>query len=112
MEANADADFGDRELLYGWFLDYVPGGVRNPRVCPNDAKLEGLPPLLIQVGGAELLLDQVKRFASRARQAGVDVTLTVEGELFHDWQLQAGFLEAGAQSMEEIARFFRAKLEA
>jgi len=110
MESNADADFGDRALLYGWFLDYVPGGARNPRVCPNDAKLDGLPPLLVQVGGAELLLDQVKRFAERATQAGVDVTLTVEGELFHDWQLQAGFLPEGARSLAEIARFFADRL--
>ena len=112
MDANADADFGDRALLYGWFLDYVPGGARDPRVIVNDAKLAGLPPLLIQVGGAELLLDQVKLFASRATQAGVDVTLTVEGELFHDWQLQAGILAEGTRSMEEIARFFQTKLPA
>jgi monoterpene epsilon-lactone hydrolase len=110
MDANADADFGDRSLLYGWFLDYVPGGARDPRVCPIDAKLEGLPPLLVQVGGGELLLDQCKVFAERARQAGVDVTLTVEGELFHDWQLQAQLLPEGARSMEEIARFFQARL--
>ena len=112
MDANADADFGDRALLYGWFLDYVPDGARNPRVCPNDAKLDGLPPLLVQVGGAELLLDQVKLFAERATQAGVEVALTVEGEMFHDWQIQAAFLPEGARSLAEIARFFAAKLAA
>jgi acetyl esterase/lipase len=105
MDANADADFGDRELLYGWFLDYLPGGARDPRVCPIDAKLEGLPPLLVQVGGGELLLDQCKAFAARAVQAEVAVTLAVEGELFHDWQLQANVLAEGARSMEEVARF-------
>jgi len=112
MDANADADFGDRALLYGWFLDYVPGGARDPRVCPIDAKLEGLPPLLVQVGGGELLLDQCKAFAARATQAGVDVTLAVEGELFHDWQLQANLLPEGARSMEEVARFLAARTAA
>ena len=110
MDANADADFGDRSLLYGWFLDYVPDGARNPRVCPNDAKLDGLPPLLVQVGGAELLLDQVKLFAERARAAGVDVALTVEDQMFHDWQIQAAFLPEGARSLAEIARFFAERL--
>jgi acetyl esterase/lipase len=110
MDSNADADFGDRALLYGWFLDYVPDGARDPRVCPIDAKLEGLPPLLVQVGGAELLLDQCTALAERAKQAGVDVTLTVEGELFHDWQLQAQTLPEGARSMQEVARFLADRL--
>lgn len=112
MDTNADADFGDRALLYGWFLDYVPDAVRDPRVCPIDAKLEGLPPLLIQAGGAELLLDQIVAFSERAKQAGVDVSLTVEGEMFHDWQLQAQLLPEGARSMEEVARFFTARATA
>ena len=110
MDANADADFGDRSLLYGWFLDYVPDATRDPRVVPLDAKLEGVPPLLVQVGGAELLLDQCTAFAARAKQAGVDVTLTVAGELFHDWQLQAQMLPEGARSMEEVARFLAGRL--
>jgi hypothetical protein len=38
------------------------------------------------------------------------VTLTVEGEMFHDWQLQASLLPEGARSMQEVARFFQAKL--
>jgi acetyl esterase/lipase len=88
MERNADADFGDRALLYGWFVDYVPDVVRDPRVFAIDAKLEGLPPLLIQAGGAELLLDQIELFAG-----------------------QASFLPEGARSMEEIARFLRDRVE-
>ena len=110
MDENAAVDFGDRELLVGWANDYVPGGARDPRAFPIDARLEGLPPLLIQVGGAEVLHDQVIAFADRARAAGVDVTLEVEPAMFHDWHLQAALLPEGARSVEAAARFLDKRL--
>jgi monoterpene epsilon-lactone hydrolase len=111
METNADADFGDRELLVGWANDYVPpASAEDPRVRVNAAKLEGLPPLLIQLGGGEVLHDQVTAFAARARAAGVEVRLDVERDLFHDWQLQAHLLAEGARSMEEVARHLAERL--
>lgn len=110
MESNAHLDFGDRELLSGWAQDYVPGAARDPRAFPIDARLDRLPPLLIQVGGAELLHDQVVAFAERARAAGVDVTLEVEPAMFHDWQLQAAMLAEGARSVESAAQFLTKRL--
>jgi acetyl esterase/lipase len=110
METNAYLDFGDRELLSGWAQDYVPGAARDPRVFPIDARLDRLPPLLIQVGGAELLHDQVVAFADRARAAGVDVTLEVEPAMFHDWQLQAALLPEGERSIESAAQFLTKRL--
>jgi acetyl esterase/lipase len=111
MDANADVDFGDRELLVAWAEDYMPpGSPRDPRAFPIDAKLNGLPPLLIQVGGAEVLHDQVVAFAQRARAAGVDVTLETEPAMFHDWQLQAALLPEGARSVEAAARWLVAQL--
>lgn len=110
METNAHLDFGDRELLSGWAQDYVPGAARDPRAFPIDARLDRLPPLLIQVGGAELLHDQVVAFAERARAAGVDVTLDVEPAMFHDWQLQAAMLPEGERSVESAAQFLTKRL--
>ncbi|RIK97899.1 MAG: alpha/beta hydrolase [Proteobacteria bacterium] len=106
MAANEDADFGDRALLVGWYEDYCGAGApRDPRVFPNEAKLGGLPPLLVQVGGAEILLDQVVAFAERAQAAGVSLQLDVARDLFHDWQLQASLLPEGARALEEVGRF-------
>jgi acetyl esterase/lipase len=105
MQTNAHLDFGDRELIAGWASDYVHGSARDPRAFPIDARLAGLPPLLIQVGGAEVLHDQVVAFANKARAAGVDVTLEVEPAMFHDWQLQAALLIEGARSVEAAARY-------
>lgn len=111
MDSNADCDFGDRELLIGWADAYAPGElVRDPRVSVIDAKLEGLPPLLVQAGGAEILLDQVEAFAARARAAGVDVQLDVAPAMFHDWQLQAELLPEGARAVDEIVAFLDRRL--
>jgi acetyl esterase/lipase len=106
MDANEPFDFGDRELLVGWIEAYAPGEAgHDPRVRVLDARLEGLPPLLVQVGGAEILLDQVRAFAERARRAGVAVRLDEWPDMFHDWQLQAARLPEGARAVERIVGF-------
>jgi acetyl esterase/lipase len=113
MDANADADFGDCELLTGWAHDYLGSQPkRDPRAFPVDANLAGLPPLYVQVGSGEVLLDQVNAFVDRARRAGVDVRCDVEPDMFHDWQLQAALLPEGQRSMEQLARWLADRLAA
>jgi len=111
MERNADADFADRELLVSW-VEATGGDPLDPRLTVRDAKLAGLPPLLVQVGGAELLYDQVQRFAAAARAAGVAVELEEYADMFHDFQLQAALLPEGAAALEAAARFLRARVPA
>jgi acetyl esterase/lipase len=111
MDANADCDFGDRELLLGWVEAYAPGeAARDPRVTVLDAKLDGLPPLLIQGGSAEILLDQIEAFAARARGAGIEVQWAATPGMFHDWQLQAELLPEGARAVDEIVAFLDGRL--
>ena len=111
MDANERFDFGDRELLVGWIEAYLgPAAPRDPRVFLLDAKLEGLPPLLVQAGGAEILLDQVRAFAARARAAGVDVQLDLHADMFHDFQMQAALIPEGARAMDGVARFLDERL--
>jgi acetyl esterase/lipase len=111
MERNADADFADREILVSW-LEATGGDARDPRLTVSAANLAGLPPLLVQVGGAELLYDQVQRFAERARAAGVTVELEEYAEMFHDWHLHASLLPEGAAALDAAARFLRERLPA
>jgi acetyl esterase/lipase len=111
MERNADADFADRELLVSW-LEATGGDARDPRLTPTAANLAGLPPLLVQVGGAELLYDQVQRFVERARAAGVTVELEEYAEMFHDWHLHASLLPEGAAALDAASRFLRERLPA
>jgi acetyl esterase/lipase len=79
----------------------------DPRASPAKADLHGLPPLLVQLGGAEVIVDQVMGFVERARSAGVDVKLRLWEDCFHDWPLFAVVLDDGKRAIAEIAEFVR-----
>ena len=74
--------------------DYAGADLKNPLAAPLLGNLEGLPPLLLQVGTREILLSDSTRFANKARSQGVDVTLEVEEGLIHVWQMFPGVPEA------------------
>jgi acetyl esterase/lipase len=61
--------------------------MRAPLLSPHYGDLRGLPPLLIQVGGDEILLSDATRLADNARAAGVDVNLVIWPKMWHAWQL-------------------------
>ena len=86
---------------------YLPPGVdpHNPLASPLYANLAGLPPLLLHVGDDEVLRDNSTRFATRAKAAGVDVTLRVWPVVPHAWQLMAPILPEGRQSLREAVDF-------
>ena len=75
---------------------------RHPYASPLYADLRGLPPLLIQVGDAEVVLDDSTRAAARAREAGVEVTLEVWDEMPHVFHAFAGLLPESDQAIERI----------
>lgn len=80
---------------------------RTPLAAPLYADLSGLPPLLIQVGTAETLLDDSIRIAERARKAGVKVTLDPWEDMIHVFQAFAVMLPEGQQAIERIGEFVR-----
>jgi monoterpene epsilon-lactone hydrolase len=71
----------------------------NPLVSPLNADLAGLPPLLVQVGSAETLLDDAVRIARRAGAADVRVNLEIWPHMIHAWHLWAAQLEAGRRAI-------------
>ena len=81
--------------------------LRTPLAAPLYADMTGLPPLLIQVGGTETMLDDATRMADRAKAAGVDVTLEVWEDMVHDWQIFAPILPEGQQAIDRIGEFIR-----
>jgi len=83
---------------------------RHPLASPLFGDLSGLPPLLIQVGDTEILLDDSSRLADRAAAAGVDVTLNVWPNLPHVWQVSQAFLPEARQALDEAAAFAKAYL--
>jgi len=82
---------------------------RAPLASPLYADLRGLPALLIQVGGAETLLDDSTRIAEKLRAAKVEVELEVWPDLIHVWQAFAMLPEAG-QAVERIGQHLRKRL--
>lgn len=78
-----------------------------PLAAPLYADLTGLPPLLIHVGTAEVLLDDSTRLAERARSAGVDVTLEPWDDMIHVWHFFAVMLPEGQQAIDRIGEFIR-----
>jgi epsilon-lactone hydrolase len=82
---------------------------KTPLASPLFAGLAGLPPLLIQVGTAELLLSDSERLAQAAAGAGVEVTLQVGEGLPHFYQCMLGTPEA-AEATRQIASFLQARV--
>jgi epsilon-lactone hydrolase len=82
----------------------------HPLVSPLNADLAGLPPLLVQVGSAETLLDDAVRIARRAGAADVRVNLEIWPHMIHAWHLWAAQLEAGRRAIASAGAFIRAHL--
>jgi acetyl esterase/lipase len=100
--------FVQRELLEFMANTYLGGrDRRTPLASPLYADLQGLPPLLLQVGSAETLLDDSTRLADRAKAAGVEATLEVWDDMIHIWPIFAAILPEGQQAIERIGAFIR-----
>ncbi len=106
-QENADVDY----LIHGGKLReaariYLKGvDPQTPLASPVHANLEGLPPLLIQVGSEEVLLSNSTRLAENARLSGVEVTLDVWDGMQHVWQFAANFVPEARQAIEKIGEF-------
>jgi acetyl esterase/lipase len=83
------------------------GSLRDPRASPLHADFEGFPPLLIQVGTREALLDDSRRAAERARAAGVEVNLEVGEGLIHVWPLFAPTAPESIAAIDSLGAFVR-----
>jgi epsilon-lactone hydrolase len=111
MTERADQDpVSTPTMLRQFAADYLAGAdPRTPLASPLFAALAGLPPLLVQVGTADVLLSDSERLAAAAAEAGVEVTLEVGEGLPHVYQLLLGTPEA-AEATERIGKFLRARV--
>jgi monoterpene epsilon-lactone hydrolase len=95
-----------RQLAAGYLAGAAP---KTPLASPLFATLSGLPPLLVLVGTADLLLSDSERLAEAAAKAGVDVTLEVGEGLPHVYPIMLGTPEA-AEATGQIGRFLQARV--
>jgi acetyl esterase/lipase len=78
---------------------------KSPLASPVFADLAGLPPLLILVGEAEVLLDDSRALAERASAAGVPNELFVYADMPHVWMLHYPAYPEAAQAFDQMASF-------
>jgi phosphinothricin tripeptide acetyl hydrolase len=79
----------------------------DPLLSPLFGDLSGLPPLLIQVGSDEILLDDARELYARAKAAGTDATLEVWQGMFHVWHWFGEYLDEAAAASRNVADFMR-----
>lgn len=86
---------------------YVPRSVdrADPEVSPFFAELTGLPPIHIQVGSKEILLDDAQRFKVKAEQAGVDVEFKLYTGMWHNFQMFSPWFEEGQRALADLSDF-------
>lgn len=77
----------------------------DPRASPLFGVPRGLPPLLIQVGSEEILLDDSLRYAASARQKGISVTVELWQGMHHVFQLDVKTLMSSRLALDRAAAF-------
>ena len=80
---------------------------KNPYASPLYADFRGLPPLCIQVGSAEILLDDATRLVKRAKEAGVEVQLDIWEGMIHVFQVFAVMAPEGREGINKIGEFIK-----
>lgn len=112
----ASADTVDDPIVSGNALRMMAGiylagaDPRSPTASPLYADLTGLPPLLVQVGTREALLDDARRVAAAARAAGVSVTLTEYEDVIHMWVVSGPDIPESLAAYGEAGEFVRTHL--
>jgi monoterpene epsilon-lactone hydrolase len=102
MLTNDAYDWMGKRMADRWAQWLCPATeYRNPLVSPVHADLRGLPPIYIQAGGAEILVDMIRAFAEQAKQQGAQVWLEVWENMTHDFQ---AFGDLTTESQEALHR--------
>lgn len=86
------------------------GDRTDPLASPLYADLTGFPPMYVQVGGDEMLLDDATALAERARAAGVEVRLDVFDRQQHTFQMAAGRDPEADEAIRRMAAWLRPRL--
>jgi epsilon-lactone hydrolase len=111
-DRRASPDLVRRDVLLspGWLEACAraytdPANWADPAVSPLHATHRGLPPLLIQAAGDELLAPDAGLLAGSASAAGVDVSYTRWPGMWHDFELQPGVVAAADSALDQAAWF-------
>ncbi len=113
LRANRPYDYLQPELIPRVARSYAGDHpLEDPLISPVHAELAGLPPMLIQTGGAEIFLSENEQLFERARAAGVDVEHQVEPAMIHVYQAFADLDRRGSEAIGRLGAFLSARLSA
>jgi monoterpene epsilon-lactone hydrolase len=105
---NCSTDWITQQRLDSIRTNYLHGAdPRQPLASPLFADLHGLPRMMIQAGGGELLRDDIIMFVEKALNAGVLVDFELREGMFHCWQVFADELKEGEDAVISIGRYIR-----
>ena len=112
MTSKAEADpMVQKDGLLRMAALYLDGAdPRTPTAAPLHADLAGLPPIYVQVGTAETLLDDAVRITERAREAGVAIELEAFEDLIHVFQAFAPHVPESLEAIEKLGSFVKQQL--
>ena len=82
-----------------------------PLLSPLHGDWRGLPPLLVHVGGDEIVLTDATRLREDAQRAGVEVRLVIWPNMWHGWHLFGPYLPEARQAVNDIGAFVRERLK-
>ena len=108
--AEADPMVGSEglKIMADWYLNGQD--LRTPLAAPLHADLHGLPPIFVQVGDAEVLLDDATRIVEKAKAAGVDATCEVIPEGIHVLHAFAPLVPEASAAIDRLGAFVRQHL--
>ncbi|WP_084703723.1 alpha/beta hydrolase [Phaeacidiphilus oryzae] len=102
-------DRADIDRMSHYYVADADG--RDPLLSPAvSGDLAGLPPMLLQVGTNELLLDDARRLALRASDAEVDVVLDITAKVPHVFQAFTDSLDEAGEALDRAALFLRQRI--
>ena len=114
MQTRAQADpIFTRDMVANFVEAYLGGAdAKDPRASPLYGPIKGLPPILIDVGEDEILLDDAVRYADRATDQGADVTLGIWAGMPHTFPGLIGKLTAATAAVEAECAFLNKLIDA
>ncbi len=112
LKTNVDKDaLVKPEVLKGMASTFLgDASAQDPLANLLEADLSGLPPIYIQVGGDESLLDDSTRFAAKAKAAGIDIRIDIFPEMQHVFQFMAGRAPEADDAVQRMAAWVKPKL--